>query len=99
MVHKTIHGGNHYPLFVLHKVAQHSNPLPGHQISMNVSAVKQQVLGGIQPYLAGKAAEIIIDFLGPGIIIGDHQFPGKRTGLPQFIHQMYFLGIQGPGYL
>ena len=91
MVHKSIHGGDHHALPVLHEAAQHSNPLSGHQVSMNVRAVKQQVLGRIQPHLTGKAAEIIVNFLGPGVVISHHQLPGKRACLPQLVHQMYLL--------
>ena len=104
MIHQSVHGGHHHAALVLHQVPQHADPLSGHQIAMDVRAVEQQVLRRIEHHIFCKIPEIIIDFLGPGIVIGDHQLPRKvqsvrRQVLPQLVHEMHLLGIQRSRHL
>ena len=94
VVHQAVHGGDHHSALILHQVPEHGNPLPCHKVSMDVRTVKQQVFGRIEPYLVCKVPEIIVYFLGPGVIIGHHQLPRKCRPLPQLIHQMDLLGVQ-----
>ena len=99
MVHQTVDCRYNYTALILHQMEQYRDPLPGHQISMNIRSIKKQILGRIKPDLPGKAAEIIIDFLGPLLIIGNNQLPGKSPVLPQLMHEVNLLGFQRPGRL
>ena len=67
--------------------------------SMYVRVKEQQIPGRIQKDSRLEVAEILVDLSGPGVIIRDHQFPGKRACLSQLVHEMYLLRIQGPCYL
>ena len=92
MVHQAVHGGHHHAARILHQMAQHLQALPCDQVSVNIRTVKQQVLRRIQPRILRKAAEILINFLRPGIVIGHNQLP--RTLRHGLVHQVYLLGIQ-----
>ena len=97
MVHETVQGGHDHPAGSLQQGLQHQEPLAGHHIPMDVRRVEEQVLGRIEPHIPGEIPEILIDLLCPGLVIGDDQLPG--IVLPQLVHQMDLLGIQGPNGL
>ena len=104
VIHQSVHGGHHNAALVLHQMPQHADPLAGHQIAMDVRAVEQQILSRIEHHIFCKIPEIVIDFLGPGVVIGDHQLPREmqsvcRQVLPQFVHEMHLLGIQRSRHL
>ena len=104
VIHQSVHGGHHNAALILHQMPQHADPLAGHQIAMDVRAVEQQILSRIEHHIFCKIPEIVIDFLGPGVVIGDHQLPREmqsvcRQVLPQFVHEMHLLGIQRSRHL
>ena len=97
MVHQAVQGGDHHAAFVFHQVAQHLKTLFHHKISVNIGAVKQQVLRRIQPGIWLKIPEIVIDLLGLRPVSRDHQLP--RRPLCRLIHEMNLLGIHAAAHL
>ena len=95
MIHKTVQRGDDHAFFLFHQVPPYGNTLTGHQVSMDIRTVKQQILCRIKPYVFRKAAKIIIDLPGSLVIISHHQFPGKTPVFSQPVHQVYLLGIKG----
>ena len=99
MIHKPVHRRNHHAALILHQMAQDTDTLSGHQISMNIRGIKKQILGRIEPYLLCKAAEIIIDLFCSLFVVCHYQFPGKSPVLSQLMHEMNLLGFQRSGSL
>ena len=91
MIHDPVQSRHHHTAFILHQAADHLHSLPGHQVPMNICIVKQQILSRIKPDVVAETAEIIIQFLCPGVIVGNHQLPEK--GLPRLLHQMNLLRV------
>lgn len=46
MVHQTVDCRYNYTALILHQMEQYRDPLPGHQISMNIRSIKSRSLAG-----------------------------------------------------
>ena len=94
MVHQAVQGGDHHAVFLFQQAAHDLEPLAGHQVAVDVGAVKEKVPGRVQPDILAETAEIVVDFPGPGLVVGNHQLPGNVRC--RFLDQVDLLGIQTP---
>ena len=91
MIHQTVKRRHNHAGRVFHQMTKHRDSLARQKVSVNVRAVKQQILCGIQPHIIPETAEIVVDLLCSRILIRHHKFPRHIKSC--LLHQMYLLGI------